>query len=379
MWPFHVNYPVHDGYSVLTTPGRVGVTSTCSGRGVVIAFIDSGFYPHPDLADRVVVHVDATSNRVIESDRNFKLPEWFSWHGQMTSVIAAGAGKTFPGVAPGARLVLIKVSNRRGRIKEEDILRGFRWVCENHARYNIRVVNVSVGGDFESADPAHPLHRCVQRLAAEGITVCVAAGNRLRAFVLPPASAPASITVGGVDDHNSMNPHEWLLYLSSYGYAYDRTPKPEVIAPARWIASPILPGTPEARKAHWLARLLDCKDEGEVRAILREGYTDLEIAPLRARVPDAHLYRELQYQIEKHKIIDGEHQHVDGTSVAVAIVTGIVALLLEARPSLSPGEIRALLTGTADLLPGIPRERQGGGLVNVSRALAYLGELANVP
>jgi serine protease AprX len=366
---FSVNYPVRRGYSILTTPARVNAPTDVTGRGVVVAFIDSGFYPHPDLAGRVLRHVDATSHQVVESNRHFHEPAWYSWHGQMTSVIATGAGKVFPGIAPDARLVLIKVSNRKKQIKEADILRGFEWLITNHRRFKIRVVNVSVGGDFVSEDAGHPLHRAVQRLHDEGVVVCVAAGNQGSAHLVPPASAPAAITVGGFDDQNSLNPADWEVYPSNWGTTYDGRQKPELIAPARWIASPILPGTREARMAHWLYPMIGA-DELTVRRLIRRGYADLGIPYRRASFPGEEEFAKLQGLINRHKIIDAEHQHVDGTSVSVAIVSGVVAQLIELQPTISPATIRAILTESALLLPGIPRERQGGGILNPVAALS---------
>lgn len=371
MIPFRPNYPIREGYSVLTTPERANAPDEITGRGVTMAFVDSGFYPHPAIDSRVIRHIDATSNRVIESRRNYDAPMWYSWHGQMTSVVAAGADPVFPGIAPAAQLVLIKVSNRKKQIKEADILRGFRWLLENHRRYKIRVVNVSVGGDFESHDPAHPLHKAVQQLSAEGVVICVAAGNSASPRLVPPASAPAAITVGGLDDQNSRHPRDWDAYQSNWGVAYDGTPKPEVIAPARWIASPILPGTREARMARWLYPMLGAQ-ESELFDLIQRGHADLELPIERIQKLDESLFEDLQGLINKHKIIDAEHQHVDGTSVSVAIVSGVVAQLLEVRPTLSPEEVRAVLTGSASILPGIPLERQGGGLINPKRAIESL-------
>src|SRR5579859_5957980 len=175
---------------------RCAAPTNVTGRGITIAFIDSGFYPHPDLAGRVLCHIDATSERIVEG-RRFNSPEWYSWHGQMTSVIAAGAGEAFPGLARESTLVLIKVSTVHKQIKERDILRGLRWLLANHARLGVRVVNLSVGGDFESADPDHPIYGAVAQLTAAGVVVCAAAGNGARQHLVPPASAPNAITVGG--------------------------------------------------------------------------------------------------------------------------------------------------------------------------------------
>ncbi len=364
---FYPNYPVHPGYSILTTPMRANAPREFTGRGVVMAFIDSGFYPHPDLQNRVLCHVDATSNRIVEG-RRFNRPEWYSWHGQMTSVIAAGAGHPYSGIASEAKLVLIKVSTAKGRIKERDILRGFQWLLANHKRFGVRVVNVSVGGDFESHDPDHPLHQAIAKATVVGLIVCVAAGNSGRPQLVPPASAPSAITVGGVNDQNTVDPAWWRMYPSNWGMAYDGAHKPEVIAPAQWIAAPILPGTRMARQARWLVQLFGASDTA-IRRVLREGYSDLGIPRDLALRPNDALYAQLQKRINSDKLIDAEHQHVDGTSVSVAIVSGIVAQLLEAHPQLTPAEVRAILIQTAIRLPGVEAERQGGGVVNPVRAL----------
>jgi serine protease AprX len=379
---FHTNYPRHHGYTILPTAVRCGTPETITGRGVTIAFIDSGFYPHPDLGDRVLCHADATSGRVVEG-RRFHKPEWFSWHGQMTSVVAAGAGDTFPGIARDAKLVLIKVSNRLRQIKERDILRGFDWLLANHQRFNVRVVNVSVGGDFESFDAHHPLHRIVARLTAEGVTVCIAAGNHPQPHLVPPASAVDAITVGGYSDNNTHDSSHWHAYGSSWGRGYDGGAKPELIAPARWIAAPILPDTVEARRAFWLAQLIGESMEhfhhhdhhayqAAVRHVLRNGYEDLGLSQEQSLNPDAEVYHHLQFWINRDKLIDATHQHVDGTSVSVAMVSAIVAQLIEVQPDLTPAQIKTLLMETAVRFPPLPHEQQGGGIINPAGALTAL-------
>ncbi len=371
---FQPNYPRYPGYTVLTTAARTDAPTNVTGRGLTIAFIDSGFYPHPDLAGRVLCYVDATSERIIEGGR-FNSPAWYSWHGQMTSVIAAGAGTTFPGLAHDSTLVLIKVSTIHRQIKERDILRGLRWLLANHERFGVRVLNLSIGGDLESFNPDHPIYRAVAELTAAGIVVCVAAGNYPFPRLVPPSSAPSAITVGGYSDENTLDPNCRMMYPSSWGVAYDGTPKPELLGPARWIASPILPGSAMFRRAYWLAQLLD-HDAAEpiVQDVLRNGYVDLGLSRDEAFHPNTRVYEKLQRQIEKDKLIDAEHQHVDGTSVSVAVVSSIAAQLLETRPNLTPKEVKAILTDTADTLPNVPRERQGGGMINPTHALAVASE-----
>ena len=70
------------------------------------------------------------------------------------------------------------------------------------------------------------------------------------------------------------------------------------------------------------------------------------------------------------KFIHPHYQHVDGTSMAAPIVSGIVAQMLEANPSLTPTQVKEILMMTADPLNDAPAERQGAGAVNAGRAVA---------
>lgn len=375
------NYPAHQaGFcTLLPTPERISASTEYTGRGVVIAFIDAGFYPHPDLEGRIRLHVDASTNRVVEQIGGFESSD-LSWHGQMTSVIAAGDGKTsggkYGGIASSAELVLVKVSTPKGHIKETDILRGLRWVIDTHKRLNIRVVNISVGGDFVSDDPNHALHKAIRKLTKAGVTVVVAAGNRPVDHLLPPASAPEAITVGGIDDHNTLDDSVWTAYHHNYGKAYDGTAKPDILAPAAWLASPIMPGSSVAREAYWLAPLLTKSDEKHIRKLLKKGHGDLGLTVQKNTQPDDHLYAVLQQRIHAHKLIDAHHQHVDGTSVAAPIVSAVVAQMLEANPRLTPQQIRAILTSTARRLTNIPVERQGNGVIHAPSAVLAALKLA---
>ncbi|MBC8100464.1 MAG: S8 family serine peptidase, partial [Armatimonadetes bacterium] len=273
---FIANYPacVRGENTLLSMPERTGALPDYTGQGVTIAFIDSGFYRHPDLRGRIVTHVDATTYAITESDLVPK-SEAYSWHGQMTTVIACGDGAKsdgrYRGIAPNARLVLIKVSDPRNHVKEADILRGLGWLQKHHARYNIKIANLSVGGDYVSYDANHPLHVMVKALTEAGVIVVAAAGNSGDDHLVPPASAADALTVGGVDDRNTRDRGAWTLYNHNYGMAYDGSSKPDILAPARWIAAPILPNTQVALEAFWLGPLLQADEAHIVRRLISEG------------------------------------------------------------------------------------------------------------
>jgi serine protease AprX len=369
---FLPNYPLHPSGRLLSTPERLNASPDYSGRGVVIAFIDSAFYMHPDLGNRVLLHVDATTNRIQEQER-IEQTNITSWHGQMVSVIAAGDGHNsggyYRGLAYNSELVLIKVSNPRLQVKEVDIVRGFKWLIEHHSRFNIRIVNVSVGGDFVSGNPEHPLHRSVQTLVEAGVTVVISSGNKGEERLVPPASSPHAIIVGGYNDNNSLDRVQWRAYHSNYGQAYDGRPKPDIIAPAEWIASPIMPETDVARQARWLGPLLRDTTGTALKHVLKRGYRDLKLPRKVVRRPDDTLYEALQGQIHAHKLINENYQHVDGTSVAAPIVTSLIAQMLETNPTLTPEHVRSILTATAQPLADIPPERQGAGAINARAAV----------
>ena len=233
-----------------------------TGRGVTIAFLDSGFYAHKDLTEPVNRIVAYHNIFATEDDpASLQKPDVASWHGMMTSVVAAGNGHLSDGfyrsIAPEAKVVLVKIG-KTGRIPESNIETGLRWVFANKDKYGIRIVNISAGGDFEQPYLQNSLCHLVEEVVKAGLTVVCAVGNAGLAPghpVLPPASAPSAIAVGGLDDQNSLDRARRGMYRSSYGPTIDGLQKPEVIAPGIWVAGPILPHTPTADEAHLYAEL----------------------------------------------------------------------------------------------------------------------------
>src|SRR6266853_4738913 len=131
---------------VLPTPLRMDADERFTGRGVTIAFLDSGFYAHPDLTqpnNRIVAYKSIFS---AEGDQtSLETNDVASWHGMMTSVVAAGngelAGGFYRGIASDADVVLVKIG-RTGRISEAQIQEGLEWVLDHAAEFKIRVVNI---------------------------------------------------------------------------------------------------------------------------------------------------------------------------------------------------------------------------------------------
>jgi serine protease AprX len=364
-----------DGSHVLSTPLRLDADDRFTGRGVTIAFLDSGFYPHPDLitpvnrilAYRSLLETDGKSSSLFE-------PDVASWHGMMTSVVAAGNGSLsngfYRGIAPDADVVLIKLA-RTGRITDDNIREGLEWVLENREKYNIRIVNISAGGDEESSYLHDPLSQMVEACSSAGITVVCAVGNAGHLPnhpVVPPASAPSCIAVGGLDDNNSINRAKRGMYRSSYGPTIDGLQKPELIASSIWIPAPILPNTPTAQQAE-LLETLDKSGDGDLHEIIREhNGVDPELDAMFDR-PVHSIRQIITLKIRRENVITKHYKYVDGTSFSAPIVSSVVAQMIEADPSLTPFEIKRILISTAERLPHYEVDRQGWGVIDPRKAV----------
>jgi serine protease AprX len=373
-------------FAVLSTPERLAGGSSLTGRGVTIAFLDSGFYPHPDLTepeDRILEYHDVFDpGAVLEADRD---PEPDAWHGTQTSVVAAGSGHLsdglYRGLAADARLVLVRVG-RSGRIAEDAIARGLEWVLAHRERLGIRVVSLSLGGDEDRHLAESRVNQLAEEAVERGLVVVAAAGNSgcsERHRSLPPATAPSVIAVGGYDDGNDPERRRLALYCSSFGKTADGLVKPEIIAPAMWVAAPILPRTAAWRRAEALARLAATPDH-RLAAAFRAAAADLgPIAGGDLDTPDA-LRAAIDAALRDAKIVAAHYQHVDGTSFAAPVVASVVAQMLEANPALGPRDVKRLLLETAAPVADLPAVRQGYGVldpraaIEAARGEAHAGE-----
>jgi len=342
-------------FGAIPTPLRLHADPRYSGRGVTLAMVDSGFYPHSDLVEprnRIRAWVDATVEpaRVIRFGEG-EPPRWpgwdqlasSQWHGTMTSVVAAGNGflshGLYRGLASEAGLVLVQVRDREGHITNASIERAFRWLLEHASSLGLLVVSASVSGDPVEPLAGNPVDEAALALVAAGITVVAAAGNDGIRRLVPPATAPLLLTVGGIDDRNSFDHAAVELWHSNYGEGGDGASKPELVAPSLWVVAPILPGTPVA----------------------------VEAAELFSRPGHDGRRRE---RVGELKLVTPHYQHVEGTSFAAPVVAGTVACMVEARPRLGPGGVRDALLATAHRVAGAPIERQGAGVLCAGQAVA---------
>jgi serine protease AprX len=390
----HQHSHLPNRFAVIPTPLRLNASSGLTGRGVTIAFLDSGFYPHADLVEpenRILAYHDITRQGAkLQPDSQ---PQPWQWHGTQTSVVACGNGSlsdgTYRGLATDARLVLVKVSDK-GRISDDNIVRGLRWVIENKERYNIRIVSMSLGGDEDASYNQSLVDQAAEDALKAGLVLVVAAGNSgcgSDPRPIPPANSPSVITVGGYHDNNQLDGDQLDLYCSNYGATIDGLMKPEIIAPAMWVAAPILPNTEAYKRAEALAQIAATPDYLLGNLIRLSGDPDYVLCDLactlwkNAALPGAlheHRMETLRALVDAElgdsKIVATHYQHVDGTSFATPIVASVIAQMLEANPALSPAAIKNILISTADRIPGATVLRQGYGILNARRAVDHAGD-----
>jgi serine protease AprX len=328
------------------TAATVGATAvrqqlSYDGHGVGVALIDSGITPsHDDLADpsipgsqRVVRFVDFVNNQTLPYDDY--------GHGTHVAGIVAGNGADSSGrragIAPAASLVVLKVLDGSGSGRISDVIAALDYVIAKKDLLNIRVVNLSVGtGVYESYTTDY-LTLAAKRAVDQGIVVVAAAGNLGRnsqgqtryGGITAPGNAPWVLTVGASSHMGtSVRDDDTIAAFSSRGpTAVDYAAKPDLVAPGVGIESLTEPSS-----------LL---------------YSRFSNYLLNGTVPKPYF----------------PYLSLTGTSMAAPVVTGTVALMLQANPGLTPNAVKAILQYTAQTYPGYDALTEGAGFLNALGAV----------
>ena len=324
-----------------------------TGAGIGVAVIDSGAYYHDDLWDSIVEWAEFTEDRKLNPviiTRSFSYD--YYGHGTHVAGILAGTGKTqpaFTGTAPGADLIVLKVLGSDGTGPLSRLLRALDWVGQNAARYNIRVVNLSVGHPVYESYTSDPLCIAIEALVRRGIVVVAAAGNygrlsdgtQVYGGIVSPAHSPYVITVGAMNPRGTPERGDDVMAtFSSRGPTlFDGLVKPDLVAPGVFAASLLAPSS-----------------------TLHDNFPQLTI--------DSRLY-------DSHRGAD-DYYVLSGTSMAAPVVSGIVALMLEMNPSLTPNLVKAILQHTAEDR-GYDLMTQGAGYANAPGALEAAAKITQAP
>jgi subtilisin family serine protease len=312
------------------------------GSGIGVALIDSGVTSwHDDLgAGRVVHFADFVDFQPVAYDDY--------GHGTHVAGIIAGDGYDSNGarrgIAPAANLVVLKVLDGDGNGYISNVIAALDYAVQNRARFNIRVVNLSVAAGVYESYNTDPLTLAAKRAVEAGMVVVTAAGNFGKSpkglpqygGITAPGNAPWVLTVGAAS-HNgtAARSDDSVALFSSRGPSYiDNAAKPDLVAPGVGIES-LADGSSLLFAIHPAARLW-----GTVETVTQP------------------------------------YLSLSGTSMAAPVVTGTVALMLQANPKLTPNLVKAILHYTAEHRTGYDDLTQGAGFLNARGAVQlakYLG------
>jgi len=232
--------PVVEPGSMYQTARMLGIDKSWAtgqtGAGIGIAVVDSGVAASSFFGARLIAGADFSGG-------NSPLSDGFGHGTHIAGIIAGSSGKVgaateFTGIAPGAKIVSVKVADANGATSLIKILQGIDWVYKNRAANNIKVVNLSLGAPAYPDYVNDPLAAAVERLWKNGVTVVASAGNIGQGKNLTsPAYDPYVISVGALDTNGTVNTNDDFpaSYSASASTANDRGP--DFIVPARSIQS----------------------------------------------------------------------------------------------------------------------------------------------
>ena len=310
------------------------------GAGVGVAIIDSGSAATlDDLSDsvaggtRVDHFVDFVNGRVTPYDDY--------GHGTHVTGIVGGSGFDSSGrrsgIAPAVRLIELKVLDGSGQGRISDVIAGIGYAVARKDAWNIRVINLSVATAVYESYNLDPLTLAARAAVNAGIVVVAAAGNNGRSpqgstsygGTTAPGNAPWVLTVGASSHMGTIDrADDTIAAFSSRGpSAVDDAAKPDVVAPGVGTES--------------------LSDPNSAFYVTKSAYL------LNGTVPTSYL----------------PYLSLSGTSMAAPVVTGTVALMLQANPLLTPNEVKAILEYTAQPYPGYDRLTQGAGFLNAAGAV----------
>lgn len=195
---------------------------TYTGKGITIAFLDTGICNIPDFKGRILYFEDFINNKRQIYDDN--------GHGTHVAGIASSNGQ-YKGLAPESNIIALKVLNSSGQGNASDVIAGIQWIANNYKKYNIRIVNLSIG--TSSPVKNDPLIEAVEKLWDMGIVVVTAAGNNgpNPGTISSPGTSKMIITVGSSDDEKTNK------IFSGRGPTKDCIIKPDILAPGSNITS----------------------------------------------------------------------------------------------------------------------------------------------
>jgi serine protease AprX len=291
---------VGQGAGLLGLGGIQGV----NGQGVVVAVLDSGISAHKALTGKVIASVSMIAGEPATDEFG---------HGTHVAGIITGSGSYAVGVtseyaggiASGAQLVNVRVLGDDGVGMTSDVIAGIDWVIANKSRYNIKIMNLSLGHAVTEPVAFDPLCAAIERAHRAGIIAVVAAGNAgkmpdgtpVLGGISSPGNSPFAITVGATNTFGtaSRDDDKITTYSSRGPTKYDNNAKPDLAAPGNKIIS--------------------------------------------LEAPNSYIAK--QYPSE-HIAGSGNNAYLrmSGTSMSAPMVSGAVALLLQSQPTMTAAQVK---------------------------------------
>jgi len=317
-----------------------------TGQGVSVALLDSGVAPVAGLngAGKVTYGPDLS----IEANGVLTQQDTFG-HGTFMAGIIAGRGTTSPssdlakvpanvqlGVAPDAKLLALKLATTDGSVDVSQVIAALDWVTQHPVLPDgtrVRVINLSYGTNSAQTYLADPLAAAAENAWKHGIVVVTSAGNNGsdNGRLTDPATDPYVIAVGATDNNNSLDGwapnHATVASFSQVGSTERHV---DLVAPGTSLVSARAPGSfVDVNNPSGLV-------SGDVSGQLFRG---------------------------------------SGTSQAAAVVSGSVALLLQAYPTLTPDQVKFALTSSADPVKNASSTAAGAGTLDLAEALRTASHL----
>jgi serine protease AprX len=320
--------PLPDGGSISTPPS--------AAYGVGVAVIDSGIEPTADL---VPYYFKDFVNGLAHAYDDYG-------HGTHVAGLIAGQGVmsngVYLGVAPAARVISLKALDSQGAGRTSTIIQAIEFAVANRAELGIDVINLSLGHPVYEPPDTDPLVQAVNAAVRAGIVVVTSAGNAGRnpntgnawyGGILSPGNAPSALTVGAVDTNGSGTLLDDTVptYSSRGPTRFTNLPKPDITAPGQAMIS-----------------------TAALNGALYRLHPERQVAGLDGV---------------------GRYFRLNGTSMAAAVTSGTVALMIDANRQtfsspLTPNAVKALLEFSAFPLAGTNAVTQGRGELNRDGAVA---------
>ena len=328
--------PIVDSYARAFVGANLLAAQGLFGNGVTVAILDSGvWYSNGSVSSDLNSHYKILAMYDAIAGVQQNTPDG-NGHGSHIASIIGSADTSVDGqllgIAPMAPLVAVKAFDNGGSANYANVVNGLNWILVNRSKYNIRVLNLSFGAKPQSFYWNDPIDQAVMKLWQAGVVVVASAGNfgPSPQTIAVPGNTPYVITVGAMTDNYTPanRADDGIASFSSTGPTFEGFVKPDVVAPGGH-----LPG-------------------------------NMDLSTM--AIPKAHP----EFITDQNALMV-----MSGTSQSAAVVSGAVALMLQAIPSLTPDQVKCRLMASAGAAVASNGKaaysvfQQGAGLVNAFNAL----------